>query len=85
MFENSDNTEKNPKHQQNEKTSSTRDAAGAKQQPVLVEHGLDFLNRRDFILVFLRLETQEISASSVISVALNGGNQSFLSSSSRAH
>lgn len=64
----------NPKHQQNKKLNSTRFAAGAMQQLVLVEHGLDFLNRRDFILVFLRLETREISASSVVSVALNGDN-----------
>lgn len=78
-------TEKNTEQQRNKKPSSTRYAAGAKQHPVLVERGLDFLNMRDFILVFLRQETLEISGSSVISVTLNGGNQSLASSSSRAH
>lgn len=67
------------------KTNSTKYAAGAKEQPVLLEQGFDFLNMREFILVFLRPETPEISASSVISVTLDGGNQSFSSSSSRAH
>lgn len=78
MFENSGillNHSKKPTKQQQKNPTPPGMQDGAKQQPVLVERGLDFLNMRDFILVFLRQETLEISASSVISVTLNGRDQ----------